>query len=146
MVHWFARRLKEMQEVRRDERGFTLIELLVVVIIIGVLAAIAIPVFLAQRERAWVATVESDLRNAGAAYNTCFADTETHSVCDTVDELDEYGLNTSADVEFTEPFTGSGATVVIVANHTENTDIDGNFSGDTGRVVVNSDQTGAPAP
>lgn len=31
MLHWFAKRLREMQEVRRDERGFTLIELLVVI-------------------------------------------------------------------------------------------------------------------
>lgn len=48
---------------RQDEQGFTLIELLVVVIIIGILAAIAIPAFLNQRERAWQAELSSTVRN-----------------------------------------------------------------------------------
>jgi len=94
MLHFFAKRLKELQEVERDERGFTLIELLVVIIIIGVLAAIAIPVFLAQREKAWEAAAKSDLRNAAAAATSCSAANDGSFVgCDDPVALTANGYN-----------------------------------------------------
>ena len=57
---------------KRNKRGFTLIELLIVVVIIGILAAIAIPKFANTKEKAYVASMKSDLRNL-ATYEESYA-------------------------------------------------------------------------
>jgi type IV pilus assembly protein PilA len=58
----------------RNTKGFTLIELLIVVVIIGILAAIAIPKFANTKEKAYVAAMKSDLRNMVTAEESYFAD------------------------------------------------------------------------
>ena len=70
-------RLRKMQE--ENEGGFTLIELLVVIIIIGILAAIAIPVFLQQRKKGYDAAIKSDLVAAATAEETYLTDFNTYT-------------------------------------------------------------------
>lgn len=82
MISRTSKTLSSAREARRQgEQGFSLIELMVVIVIIGIFAAIAIPMFLSQRQSAWKATVASDLKNAaivvetwGMNHNGSFAD------------------------------------------------------------------------
>ena len=60
----------------KEEKGFTLIELLVVILIIGILAAIAIPAFLNQKGKAYDSNAKSDARTAATAEETYFTDND----------------------------------------------------------------------
>src|SRR4051794_29434320 len=66
--------LARIRKAQEENEGFTLIELLVVIIIIGILAAIAIPVFLNQRQKGYDAQAKSDLRNLATAEETYLTD------------------------------------------------------------------------
>lgn len=63
----------------QNRKGFTLIELLIVVVIIGILAAIAIPKFANTKEKAYVSAMKSDLRNLATAQETYFGDYQIYA-------------------------------------------------------------------
>jgi type IV pilus assembly protein PilA len=77
-------------EEQQDEEGFTLIELLVVIVIIGILAAIAIPLYLHHREQAYDAVAKSDL-NQLAQFQEVYL--EDHSTYGTIAQLVADGMN-----------------------------------------------------
>jgi type IV pilus assembly protein PilA len=70
--------LHKLRQRAQDEKGFTLIELLVVILIIGILAAIALPAFLNQREKAQDSEAKSAARTAQTALETYYTDNQTY--------------------------------------------------------------------
>jgi len=71
--------LNKLRSRAQDEKGFTLIELLVVILIIGILAAIALPAFLGQRSRAQDTEAKSAVREAQTAIETFYTDNQNYN-------------------------------------------------------------------
>jgi prepilin-type N-terminal cleavage/methylation domain-containing protein len=110
--------------MKRNTKGFTLIELLIVVVIIGILAAIAIPKFAATKEKAYLATMKTDLKNLATAEEAYASDNagaympaKTGVVAPT--GYNSYSPSSGVTVDITLAATGSGW--AATATHTSTT-------------------------
>jgi prepilin-type N-terminal cleavage/methylation domain-containing protein len=92
--------------MQTNKKGFTLIELLIVVVIIGILAAIAIPKFANTKEKAYVASMKSDLRNLVTAQEAYFSDNNSSYASSTT----AMGTNYKASSGVTVTIGGATAT------------------------------------
>lgn len=104
-----------------NRKGFTLIELLIVVVIIGILAAIAIPKFAATKDKAKLASVKTDVRNLMTAQEAYFSDFATYGSLANVQSASNFSLssgNTAAAAAAASGFT------VTITNSTITSAID----------------------
>ena len=90
----------------RNRKGFTLIELLIVVVIIGILAAIAIPKFAATKDKAKLASVKTDVRNSETAEEAYFSDYATYGTYAQLQTASNFSLSTGNTMAITAATNG----------------------------------------
>ena len=138
MFHKLSRRAQ-------DEKGFTLIELLVVILIIGILAAIAIPAFLNQRNKAYDSAAKSQVKSAQISEETYATDNNGTYASDTLTATDTGSLATIEPTLKNAPFvtaTGNGTTgYTLVATSSNGGDVF-TLSDNTGVVTKTCTGTG----
>jgi type IV pilus assembly protein PilA len=110
---------------KRNTKGFTLIELLIVVVIIGILAAIAIPKFASTKQNAYLATMKTDLRNLATAEEGYASNNAGAYLAGTASQasplvaLGSYAPSAGVTVTITTSGSGWAATAVHTATGTK---------------------------
>jgi type IV pilus assembly protein PilA len=106
------------KRMNKEDEGFTLIELLVVIIIIGILAAIAIPVFLSQKTKGYEASMKSDLRTAAQEVEAFNVDNQNYpaTVWKTANTAAVPGLTAASAIVSGSPQIVGGSSNVNLSN------------------------------
>ena len=122
----------------RNAKGFTLIELLIVVVIIGILAAIAIPQFASTKEKAFDAAAKSDLRNLMTAEEAYFSDFQSYT-----DATVSAGSAADLDGDGNDDFSASQSVALAATAYTDGYQITAQHASSNKTWCVNSSASNA---